>query len=539
MVRGRIVRTAGGRRMLRVALALRGYLFDTDARLAKRTVRWARRLQSANQIADAIVVYKDAERRSRDPAHKLAFSVRRTRLELKAGILPEDLWDRIRDFLQVADDLVAAGDLTGAGERLHHAFGLAFHRTLHLEDRRSALADDPGGFLAPLRASAAFAAVESPTRRTQTPRAATIGRPRRLLFVVYALPGNGHFVEGIIADYRATPGVEVRTIELKEFSDSPWRARPLDLVTRRLHQSLASDPVTLPDEVREVFDWADTIFVDWAHIALPWVSLLPEVTARLVVRFHSYEAFTPHPLYADWSAIDDVVFVSPHIRALVEATVPALLAGPRLHTIPNRNLFTPYRRPKLPSANHTLGMVGWNSVTKDPAWTLELLEELLRHDDRWRLRLLGHDFSGSSLTGSASRYGDDVERRLDALGAAVERPGYCTDMPEALRHVGVVVSSSRREGTHEGLLQGTASGAWPVVRDWPYVARWGGARTMVRDDWVVDTPKQAAAALLNVAEDPVRFGLLREEAAAWVASRYDWSVVRPALDALLLDGAKA
>jgi glycosyltransferase involved in cell wall biosynthesis len=62
---------------------------------------------------------------------------------------------------------------------------------------------------------------------------------------------------------------------------------------------------------------------------------------------------------------------------------------------------------------------------------------------------------------------------------------------------------------------------------------------MVRDDWVVDTPKQAAAALLNVAEDPVRFGLLREEAAAWVASRYDWSVVRPALDALLLEGAKA
>ena len=524
--------TERGRRMLGFGLGMRSHLFDTDDQLTRRTALWGRRLVRANHTTEAIALYAEAERRCREPAHRLGLAIQRTRLELSVGTVPEDLWDRVREFLRLADDLVSAGDLVGAGVRIQQAFDLAFHRTLHFGDQASPLADDPDGFLAPLRDSTAFAALERPTSRTRTLPTAISGRPRRLLFVMMK---NWHFIADIVTDYRATPGVDVRTIELMEFSDSPLQARPLDLVTRRLHQSLATDPVTVPEEVREAFDWADTVFVEWAQLALPWVSLLPDVDARVIVRLHSYEALTPHPLYADWSAIDDVVFVSPHIRALVEATVPGLSSGPRRHTIPNRNLFASYRRPKLPSADHTLGMVGWNSITKDPAWTVDLLEQLLMHDDRWRLRLLGSDFSGSNLAGAGSRYRDDLERRFGALGPAIERPGYCTDMPEALRHVGVIVSSSRREGTHEGLLQATASGAWPVVRNWPYVARWGGARTMVRDDWVVDTPKEAAAALLEVVENSVRFGLLRQEAADWIASRYDWSVVRPALDALLLD----
>jgi glycosyltransferase involved in cell wall biosynthesis len=194
----------------------------------------------------------------------------------------------------------------------------------------------------------------------------------------------------------------------------------------------------------------------------------------------------------------------------------------------------PYRLPKHPDAAYTLGLVGWNNVTKDPAWALDLLEALRAKDDRWTLRLVGHNFPLSNLTGPATAYRDDLMRRIEALGDAVQRPGFTDDVPEALRHIGVILSSSRREGTHEGLIQGVASGAFPVVRDWPYVARWGGARTLFPDEWVVQTPQEGADRIVAaMAQGPI--GAQGEALAEWTIARYDWSVVRPQLDALLLD----
>jgi len=262
--------------------------------------------------------------------------------------------------------------------------------------------------------------------------------------------------------------------------------------------------------------------------------MLKNLQARVVARVHSYEAFTPMPMHTDWSGIDDLIFVSPHIRALVETCVPALEGGPRVHTIPNRNPLRRYELPKFEGSEHTLGLVGWNNVTKDPLWAIELLEALRSHDDRWRLRLIGHGLPSNIRSGPAMAYRNELTARMEALGDAVERPGFTDDVPEALRSVGVIISSSRREGTHEGMLQGVASGAFPVVRNWPYVARWGGARTIVPDEWIVDTAQEGARMLLEAAEDHTTFAERRQAMAEWTIARYDWSVVQPQLDALLL-----
>jgi hypothetical protein len=128
-------------------------------------------------------------------------------------------------------------------------------------------------------------------------------------------------------------------------------------------------------------------------------------------------------------------------------------------------------------------------------------------------------------------YRDELERRLTTLGDAVQRPGHIDDVADELRRIGVIVSSSRREGTHEGLLQGAASGAFPIVRNWPYVRRWGGAATIVPEAWVDDTAAQAAERLLATPD----VSEAATTTAEWVVKNYDWSVVRPALDALLLD----
>lgn len=494
-----------------------------------------RRLTRRGQFDAAVEVYAAGEAALRQPHQRLLLTVQRAALELRRGHVPDDLWDRVRDLLAVADRALATGDHDTAGTRLQEAFNLAFHRTLHFEDQKSPLSTDPEAFLAPFRASTAYRLACRPTEVRRPEGAPVTGRPHRLLITTFM---NWNFVGDIVADYEATDGVEVRTIDLKEIPDGPWRAQPVDLVKDRLRQADGGAGVEPPPEVREAFDWADTVFVEWGHRALPWVSMLRDVDARVVARLHSYEAFTPMPMHTDWSGIDDMVFVSPHIRALVEASVPEMGRRTRLHTIANRNVLAPFHRPKHPEAAFTLGLVGWNNVTKDPAWALDLLDELRRVDDRWRLRLVGNNFPQNGLTGPATAYRDELMARIAALGDAVELPGFTDDVPEALRHIGVIVSSSRREGTHEGLIQGVASGAFPVVRDWPYVAAWGGPRTLFPDDWVVNGPADAAARLLALV-DRGSLGESAESLAQWTAEHYDWSVVRPQLDALLLNPSPA
>lgn len=498
--------------------------------LSSHALGLGRRLARRNQVDAAIEVYGVGEAALRRPEQRLLLTVQRAALELRQGHVPDDLWDRVRDLLALADTALAGGDHDSAGTRLQEAFNLAFHRTLHFEDQKSPLSTNPEAFLAPFRASTAYELACRPTGSARPDRAPLTNRPHRLLVTTFM---NWNFVGDIVKDYEATENVEVRTIDLKEIPDGPWRAQPVDLVKDRLRQAEGGPGVEPPAEVREAFDWADTVFIEWGHRALPWVSMLRDIDARVVARIHSYEAFTPMPMHTDWSGVDDVVFVSPHIRALVESSVPEMVRHARLHTIANRNVLGPFHRHKHPDAAFTLGLVGWNNVTKDPAWALDLLEELRRHDDRWRLRLVGHNFPQSGLTGPASSYRDALMERIAAMGDAVQRPGFTDDVPEALRHIGIIVSSSRREGTHEGLIQGVASGAYPVVRDWPYVAAWGGPRTLFPDDWVVSSPAHAASKLLALAETG-SIGDDAERLAQWTAEHYDWSVVRPRLDSLLL-----
>jgi Glycosyl transferases group 1 len=526
-IRGRVKRWAEralfdrpiGRHALVATLRVRARVRVGDVGAA--TLAWGQRLARRGHPDDAIALYLGAEPHL--PAQPRAqVVVQRCALQLRQGSVPADLAVRIDDHLALADRCLADGDGRAAGARLQEAFNLGYHRTMHFEDLPSPLAADPDAFLAPFRRSATFAAVTRPSADVRPLRVIGTTRPRRLLFVSFQ---NWNFVDAVIADYAAAPGVDVRRVDLRDLPDGPWRAQPVDLVTRRLV------PVDVPAAIAEPFEWADVVFVEWGHRALAWTSLLPRLRARVIARIHSYDAFTPMPLHTDWAHIDDVVFVSPHIRAMLTAACPALATGPRLHTIANRNVLTDFRRPKFAEADRTLGMIGWDNVTKDAQWSLDLLEILRTADPRWRLRLVGRPFPRSGITGAAVAYRDELERRLARLGDAVQRPGHTDDVAEGLRHIDVIVSSSRREGTHEGLLQGAASGAFPIVRNWPYVRRWGGAATIVPVTWVDDTPEQAADRLLATPD-------LAETASAtaeWVVKHYDWSVVRPALDALLLD----
>ena len=109
---------------------------------------------------------------------------------------------------------------------------------------------------------------------------------------------------------------------------------------------------------------------------------------------------------------------------------------------------------------------------------------------------------------------------LEPIGAI--RRMETDDVPAALEEIGVILSTSVREGQPVGLLEGAASGAVPVVRDWPFFAgREHGARTLFPSDWVVDDPVEAAERILKSTHDEATWRRLGQEASDEAIARFD------------------
>lgn len=499
---------------------------------ARATERLVNRLVRTKQPARALRVLQSVRDLPLEADGKVGLDARRIVMEMDRGIEPESIRESLEATLATADRAWRRGDLREAADRLQNAFDLAFHRVRHFEGTGSLLAADPEAFLAPFRASTAFAALtKAGTRPERSP--APADRPTRVLFVT----SNGfHFAAPVIRDYEGRPDVEVRTVNLLRQPGGPVRMAHARVVEARLRQ-VAGSTEPLPPEVREPFDWADVVVVEWSNRALAWVSTLPGLRARVVGRLHSYEAFTQFPVMTDWSNVDDQIFVSDHIRRLVLRCVPALAEGdtPGTHVIPNVAHLEHFHRPKTAGAERVLGLIGWAQVVKDPMWALDVLEELRRVDPAWRIRLVGNGFAETErLSASARTYRDETLARIAGLGDAVVVAGFTDDVPAALRRIGVILSTSLREGTHEAMLQGAVSGAVPVVRNWPLLAAYGGARTMVPDHWVVETPQEAAHRILEAASAPETWAAAGQEAHTWVTEHFGWESTKPRWDAVVL-----
>jgi glycosyltransferase involved in cell wall biosynthesis len=256
------------------------------------------------------------------------------------------------------------------------------------------------------------------------------------------------------------------------------------------------------------------------------VSALPEVPWRVIVRLHAFEAFTVFPHLVDWSAIDDLVFVGPHFQELTTSNVPGIAAAPTsVHLIPSGVDCRSLRRPKSDDARHTLAVVGWAAPAKDVTWAIDLLATLRARDPRYRLMLVGHEPDAAGPAG-VQRYRTRVLERIarDDVRDAVSLHPFTDNVATLLSEVGVIVSSSVRESQHLALIEGAASGALPVVRDWPLLAAYDGPRQLFPHDWVVSDVQGAAERVLRWTQAPEAFSEMSEVVADETAARFDRDV---------------
>lgn len=380
-----------------------------------------------------------------------------------------------------------------------HLVAATFSRGLHADRTSSPLVEDPAAWLAPLRSTPTWQRLTAPGTREPAARP-TVEHPHVVL-----LPGTyGRFEQPVVRALEAA-GCTVDLLDLAETHPTLARRLPRPENLAAVEALVERGEHGLPAELVERLAAADVVWAEWADLPAVWASHLVRPDQRLVLRLHSLDTLDPWLHLVRWAAVDAVVAVGAPVARTAWAALGEREDLPPVHVVGHwlADRWSALPLEREPAADRRLVMVKWGRRVKDPLWALELLRELRREDPRWTLRLIGEDIEGA---GEQQDYERAVLELLEdpALAGAVERVGHTDDVAAHLGDCGFVLSTSRRESFHLGVVEGAASGCVPVVRDWPVFARYGGAREVLPADWVVTTQEEAAARIRSLADPAAR-----------------------------------
>lgn len=433
-----------------------------------------------------------------------------------------------------ADREWSRGRVVPATYALSAALRLLFHPDLHADVEHPPLARDPRTFLAPLYSSTMFQdlirpnseAVTAPAGSGATLPMSTGPGDRDRITKVLVLTGTyPRFSPPLVLALGQHPGTEIATLAL---SETDRRFKWLGANTDALGWRVAAHPHGRgaraiggdPSQHAHLLAGADVVVAEWGDRGAMWASTAVPDGVRLVIRLHGMDLFSPWVHLIDWTRVDDLVLVSAPLRDLAVRLLAGRLDGVRIHVVEHAVNSGRFSGESAAGAERTVGMIGWGKIVKDPAWALAVLERLLEYDPSWRLLLVGHPLEAST-DGRLADYAEAFWNRADGhLSDRIEYVAQTDDVPAHAARMGFILSASRRESFHLGLLEGALAGAVPVVRDWPVYAQGEGPRGIFPPAWVVPDPGEAAERIISLS-DPQDRERAAGQARAEALQRFD------------------
>lgn len=272
--------------------------------------------------------------------------------------------------------------------------------------------------------------------------------------------------------------------------------------------------------------WADTIFCEWCLGAAVWHARAKRPSQTLAIRLHHQEMELGFRHELDWSAVDAFIAISPQNHARLQAEHAA--HRDKIRFVPNLINVDRFARDKHPEARFHLGLMGMTPQRKRLDLAIDILEEVLKRDERFRLFVAGkppQEYDWMTEREEELAYYDEIFARLtgNALGAAVRFDGHAEAPHEWLAKVGFILSTSDHEGSHQSVAEGMAAGSIPIIRSW------SGADQLYPAEHVYDSQDDAVGMILrdNLVweSDETRRTAVRD----YARQAFDVSVVAPKL----------
>lgn len=217
---------------------------------------------------------------------------------------------------------------------------------------------------------------------------------------------------------------------------------------------------------------ADIVFCEWCLGNVEWYSKNKLKYQRLIARFHAQESKLPYLANAKFDAIDHISFVSEHTRKEALENIPGLLID-KTSVIANYlddKKFTPLK--KVGDAKFVLGMIGVTPKGKRLDRAIDLLEMLLKEDNRYYLRIKGKNplsYSWIHNRPEEIEYYKNIFNRINSnpllrYRVIFDPPG--DDVNQWLSLVGYILSPSDAESFHMAIGEGMLTGCIPIVWNW-------------------------------------------------------------------------
>lgn len=238
-------------------------------------------------------------------------------------------------------------------------------------------------------------------------------------------------------------------------------------------------------DIYNAIDYGDIVWLEWANeVAIIGTRYEGIKGKKIIVRLHSYEAFSQLPNKIIWENVNRLILVGPHIREILKITVPDIEKKAKIEIVYNGIDLdsTPWRE-RQPGYN--IAWVGFINHKKNPQMALQILKKLTDIDKRYKLHVAG---SFQDL-----RYKIYLEYMINEMGLQdnVKFYGWIDDMEKFWEDKNYLLHTSIHESFGYGIFEAMARGIKPVIHNFR------GVKDLYRKDDIFNTIDGAIDLILN------------------------------------------
>lgn len=219
------------------------------------------------------------------------------------------------------------------------------------------------------------------------------------------------------------------------------------------------------DTIREALAWADITWVEWVQGVAVDVSQM-ERRGKLIMRMHSFEAYTSLPGDVVWENVDVLTVVSPYITELLKLRYPDIEARTNVFVLPNCIDTNRFQLPANKTRTGKIGFVGQLRHTKNLPLVLQCFAAAHSVDSSLTLHLAG-EYTGTELEVAELAFYIDHLTHSMGVSEAVIMHGQVADMPTWLADKDALISASIRESFGYNIAEAMACGVLPAIHNFP------------------------------------------------------------------------